>query len=649
MDEAEIVGASGIVAVVATFVLCAVMAVRTRPRTPRPGPATMALGPEPPAVVDLLTDRFEVTPDAVPATLLDLAARRWVTIEEPAPGHVMVRIRRHGTGDGDPAPFERQLLDHLRGLAVDGVVPAGALTTGTEAAAGRWWKQFRRAVVSQAQDQGLCRRRWPGAATGLVWVGIGLAVAAGWGAGALAGEQPEPPPGQTSEMRAVDLLVVVAYGGAFALGGVAAAITASDSQRDTDAGLAAASRWLGVREYLAAHGDFARKPAAAVTVWDRYLAHAAALDLAPVAVAQLPLGAEDDHHAWSRVTGQWRHVVVAYPWLRPGYGTHPVLAVLGALVVGGPAAVAATRLAPVAAGSSRWVDDLAGDVAPWSRWVGGVALVVAALVATWSLLKLLGGLADVFATATVRGVVLRRRVRELRGGRPALRPFPSGEEGRRRYFLAVDDGSADRVAAWRVRPTVYWTGSQGASVEAAVTPRLRYVRRLEAVAGGPDRLPGADPNGRRAPATTRPWSPRPGPCEPPTRAPARRGLDEAGWSEAGARSPVPCADELASPGGDRVLLHGVIAPNFGDLSMRLDEMERTAATLEVAHLLRVPGAVGVPGAHRRREAQGLRPQRRQPLRCRRRGDAVRAFGRREHQGCDPDGAIADISSAAPDD
>ena len=42
------------------------------------------------------------------------------------------------------------------------------------------------------------------------------------------------------------------------------------------------------------------------------------------------------------------------------------------------------------------------------------------------------------------------------------------------------------------------------------------------------------------------------------------------------------AEALGAPGAARVLLHDVIAPNFGDLSMRLDEMERTAATLEVA-------------------------------------------------------------------
>jgi predicted TIM-barrel fold metal-dependent hydrolase len=42
------------------------------------------------------------------------------------------------------------------------------------------------------------------------------------------------------------------------------------------------------------------------------------------------------------------------------------------------------------------------------------------------------------------------------------------------------------------------------------------------------------------------------------------------------------AESLAAPGAERVLLHDVIAPNFGDLSMRLEEMERTADTGEVA-------------------------------------------------------------------
>jgi hypothetical protein len=42
------------------------------------------------------------------------------------------------------------------------------------------------------------------------------------------------------------------------------------------------------------------------------------------------------------------------------------------------------------------------------------------------------------------------------------------------------------------------------------------------------------------------------------------------------------AEALAAPGAARVLLHDVIAPNFGDLSMRLDEMAATVGTGDVA-------------------------------------------------------------------
>lgn len=41
---------------------------------------------------------------------------------------------------------------------------------------------------------------------------------------------------------------------------------------------------------------------------------------APMAVQQLPLGAESDRWAWSRYGGSWRLVKVVYPKVRPGWG-----------------------------------------------------------------------------------------------------------------------------------------------------------------------------------------------------------------------------------------------------------------------------------------------------------------------------------------
>ncbi|MEO6318346.1 MAG: amidohydrolase family protein [Acidimicrobiales bacterium] len=52
------------------------------------------------------------------------------------------------------------------------------------------------------------------------------------------------------------------------------------------------------------------------------------------------------------------------------------------------------------------------------------------------------------------------------------------------------------------------------------------------------------------------------------------------WAEK--RETRQLAESLAAGGEARVLLHDVIAPNFGDLAMRLDEMERNAGTGDVA-------------------------------------------------------------------
>jgi predicted TIM-barrel fold metal-dependent hydrolase len=52
------------------------------------------------------------------------------------------------------------------------------------------------------------------------------------------------------------------------------------------------------------------------------------------------------------------------------------------------------------------------------------------------------------------------------------------------------------------------------------------------------------------------------------------------WAEK--RETKQLADSLAVGGQSRVLLHDVLAPNFGDLAMRLDEMETNAATGDLA-------------------------------------------------------------------
>jgi hypothetical protein len=55
----------------------------------------------------------------------------------------------------------------------------------------------------------------------------------------------------------------------------------------TPAGRGVASRWLGVRAFIAGTGSLSDLPPAAVEVWDRYLAYGAAMDLSEVAVEGL--------------------------------------------------------------------------------------------------------------------------------------------------------------------------------------------------------------------------------------------------------------------------------------------------------------------------------------------------------------------------
>src|SRR3954454_5795386 len=75
-------GVAGGIAVAAWLVLLGLLAVATRARTPDPGPAVLELpGDEPPAVVATLTAGWEAGREAVPATLIALAARKVLAIE----------------------------------------------------------------------------------------------------------------------------------------------------------------------------------------------------------------------------------------------------------------------------------------------------------------------------------------------------------------------------------------------------------------------------------------------------------------------------------------------------------------------------------------------------------------------------------------
>jgi hypothetical protein len=444
----------------------------TDPRKVDPGPATLDLGgPEPPAIVNLLANDWRLEDESMPATLLDLAARKHVAIEQVG-DRTFVRVPSTppaaGTRTDTLTPYEDMVLDHVRGLAGqggDGMVPAEALTTGPDAQAKGWWKTYRTAVERDARDRGLARKRWsPAVHTLLVATALVVAGALGLAVSAL----PEDDDDDSNPVGAALGLAVVSWGGL-----VGAVEGAGRRQRDTPAGREVAARWLGLREMLAQNPLFAEQPPAGVAIWDRHIAHGAALGVAHGAVAALPLGAESDTTAWSAVGGRWRVVHIRYPSLvPPGYGRHPLRAAAVGLFQLAIAGTVLSKLLPALLAAPGDLEAEGVEVAGEEAFLLGVQVLVTgigaiAVLATaraaWmsgaGVLDLVGG------RRTVQGRVLRFRTK--------------GSDDRTRSYMAVDDGTAHRVRAWcfhRGRG-----GNQGSWVRAEVTRHLQHVKDLTTV------------------------------------------------------------------------------------------------------------------------------------------------------------------------
>jgi|GEM_PF-1241227 hypothetical protein len=454
-----------------------------RPSRVEAGLPTTDLREEPPAVVNLVTHRWDVTPEAVPATLLDLAARRIVELTSVSPDEELVRLRPRNHTAKLVTPYEHLVLEHLRRNATK--VPGGsyvvtkqAHATGPASASRRWWRRFNRAVGADARRRRLSKGRYPVA----VLVVMGLAVPlfalllvaflTDTGLGNDAGDP---------AWWAMGAAVVT-----FALCVDALRRFDVDGQRDTHAGRDAAAHWLGVRDTYMASGVEELAPGA-VQLYERHLAYAAAMGAAPVAVARLPLGAESDEHAWSDRTGRWRQVDVVYPRWRPGWGSSPKRALVAGLLW------SAVLLVPVVV-TARWGSDLytaARDALatfetpddpanPLTedrlRWIAIVIEVVGTIVLTilaaaglrLGVVPAVQGLLDMRPGRTVSGLVVRRRdLARTSDDRVVVEPF-----------VAVDEGRRDQIVAYRLRPHLGLLVEQGDEVELRVTPLLGYVAKL---------------------------------------------------------------------------------------------------------------------------------------------------------------------------
>jgi hypothetical protein len=449
----------------------------TRPAEVQPQPGTQELGgAEPPAVVSLLVNRWEVIEDAAESTLIDLAARRYLEIRQPGnePMQTTIHVNPNNSiGSGQDGPgdlaalnaYERRVYERVAGLAVGGVVPLSALTFRDKAKAETWAKHLRAEVVADARRLGLSRRRFRKTlVTGVSALGLlpalGLALAVLHYQHRHHGE----------------------YGGAFwaALGTVVALSTLAGlprGERDTPAGREVAARWLGLKTYLRNDASFAQLPPSAVAVWDRYLSYGDALGTTRICSAVIDLGMGNRKRVWSSFGGTWHRVRVRYPtfWSRYGQQPLPLMAkalipiVLGFLVLRG------WRL-PV-------------DAAPAGyRGLAGLVAVLLGLVLLFGgLYRLVRTIFDVALPVTLTGEVLWIEVWKSRSGGEDSPPVPY------LYYLAVDDGRDDRTTAWAMPSELFGRCDCGDVVQLTARRWTRRVVELSVVRhGSAARLAAAD-------------------------------------------------------------------------------------------------------------------------------------------------------------
>ncbi|MEO5841714.1 MAG: hypothetical protein ABIQ73_28140 [Acidimicrobiales bacterium] len=436
-----------------------VLALQSEPRRVSEGPPTLDLGgAERPAIVNLVTSDWVLGRQSVPATLLDLAARRFVSIDWIGE-RTLVRVREHGPDDGQLVDYERLVLEHIRTLSQqtgDGFVPADALTTGPEDMSTRWWRQFESSVVHDARERGLSRPRWGARARSIL---TAMAIVVGLSVGVAATTLPtdskdDDPIGAAIGFAVLSAAVLIA---------VASKLR---GERDTTDGRAASTRWLGLRSMLANDPTFATQPPAAVNIWDRIMSYGAAMGVARTAVETLPFGSESERQAWSPVGNRWRVVRIRYPRrIPPGYGRHPAFVALLGLVATAVGVSIAPAAISLANAILRSIDDLATDhtVPVGVRAAVGVVLAlivtIGALLAAFGVGMLVAGVGD-----------LVRRRRDIEGR--VLRIRERGDDEHRFWHVAVDDGTSDRIRAWRMKSAPAY---QGATIRARVSPWLRHV------------------------------------------------------------------------------------------------------------------------------------------------------------------------------
>lgn len=444
----------------------------TRVRTVPTAPSTPDLGPDPypPALVNLLATRWQPDEDGPEATLLDLAARGYLEIRQgdADPAHSTIHPRDKAP-DG-LQPYEERVLRRVRGAAVNGLVPLTALTFRDKKQAKGWRRQFRAEVVAHARRLDLSRRRLgPAHVTALTTVGVFAAVAIAIGAAnAIVRNDTDGEPGEGwGAVIPFILFGIVLFGGLSAR---------YPGERDTATGRAAATRWLGVQQWLADHEAFGELPPAAVAVWDRYLGYGAALGVTHVASAAIDLGLGDRTRVWSSRGGTWHRVRVRYPQWSLRYG-HPT----GELVKGALFRIAVgaglVGLAAFAAVHGPFPTPLDVDLTIPSAVVG-LAVAIGLVLLAAGLYRFVRTVAGHYAPREVVGEVLWKELWRQHAGDDDHPPRPW------LHYLAVDEGTSDRTVAWGLPQELRHRCDPGDEVRLRAHPWSRRILALEVTRSG---------------------------------------------------------------------------------------------------------------------------------------------------------------------
>lgn len=463
-DPAVAAVASALAAAVWLVVL-ALVALATRSRPPRAAAAVKGPGPEPPALAALLAGGWRLPQAAVPATLLDLAARSHLELVEHAAG-LALRVRNADARGLEP--YEHQVLEQVAALAGNGAVPVAALTVGPKERAAGWWQAFEQEVRTNGRRRGLSQPR--ASRRTKAWLRLAALVPAGLLFAALAAGGWLTGPDRLATAAAV--LVPLA-----GFGGLAKTVQVLDGERATPAGREAAAAWLGLRDRLAADQAIAAGSPTALAGRGRQLAYAVALGVAPAAAAALAMGADDEGSAWSPVGGRWRRVTVdtggltwgESPWLVLGLSLVPLF---GLLLL--------TMLASLAVDGTDATLFSALDARGWAQVGLLVGAGLYALPVWWSLRTATRAALDLTTPPRIlQGQVVK--VWTQQADRSEGAPVPD------QHWVAVDDGSSDTIQALKISGEWYTQLDRGAVVRAAVTPNLGYVRRLDILQPPPTR------------------------------------------------------------------------------------------------------------------------------------------------------------------